>query len=73
MSKFSNKLKKPWFWPILDCFSQFWTKKHFSQKALSRTTSHEFLAPWQISEKTNITISRKCLDRRMEGWTNPIL
>ena len=73
MTKFSNRLKKPWFWPILDPFAQFWAKKKFSQKALSHATSNEFLAPCQISEKTNDTIPRKCLDRRTEGWTDPIL
>ena len=49
-------------------------KKFFSENpALSRTTSYEFLAPCQISEKTNDTIPRKCLDRRTEGRTDTIL
>ena len=34
---------------------------------LSHTTSHGILAPCQISEKTNDTIPRKHLDRRMDG------
>ena len=69
MTKFSNKLKKPCFWPILGLFSQFWGKKFFFSEnlALSRTTSYEFLAPCQISEKTNDTIPRKRLDRRTDG------
>ena len=74
MTKFSNKLKKPCFWPILGPFSQFWGKKIFPENpALSRTTSYEFLATCQISEKTNDTIPRKRLDRRTEGRTDPIL
>ena len=68
MTKFSNKLKKPCFGPVLDPFSQFWGKKKFPENpALSRTTSYEFVAPCQISEKTNDTIPRKHLDRRTEG------
>ena len=73
MTKFSNILKKPWFWPILGLFSQFWGKKLFFRKALSHTTSYVFLAPFQISEKTNDTIPRKLLARRTEVWTDPIL
>ena len=79
MTKFSNKLKKPRFWPIFGPFSQFWGKKNiFSENpALSRTTPDEFLAPCQISQKTYDTIRRKCLDRRTdgrtEGRTDPIL
>ena len=29
MTKFSNKLKKSFFWPIFGPFSQFWGKKIF--------------------------------------------
>ena len=65
MTKFSNKLKKPCFWPILGpLFPIFWEKK-FS----SRTASHGLLAPCRISEKTNDTIPRKCLDRRTDKKT----
>ena len=79
MTKFSNKLKKPCFWPIFGTFPQFSGKKVFflENPALSRTTPKEFLAPFQISEKTYHTIPRKCLDRRTdgrtEGRTDPIL
>ena len=79
MTKFSNKLKKSCFWPILGPFSQFWGKKNFFSEnpALPCTTPYEFLAPCQISEKTYDTIPRKCLDRRTdgrtEGRTDPIL
>ena len=79
MTKFSNKLKKPCFWPLLGPFSQFWGKKNFFSEnpALSRTTSNELQATYQILEKTYDTIPRKYLDRRMdrrmEGRTNPIL
>ena len=59
-------------------FSILWQIFFFSENAaLSRTTSYEFLAPCQISEKTSDTITRKCLGRRTDGrmeWrTNPIL
>ena len=79
MTKFSSKLKKPCFWPILGPFSQFWGKKEIfpENPALSYTTPYEFLEPCQISEKTYDTVPRKCLDRRTdrrtEGWTDPIL
>ena len=67
MTKYSNKLKKPGFWPILG-------KKNFPENlALSGTTSCDFLALCQISEKTNDAIPRKRLDRRTEGRTDPIL
>ena len=56
MTKFSNKL----FLAHLGPFSQFWGKKKFPENmALSRTTSYEFLAPCQISEKTN--------DKKVQG------
>ena len=71
MTKFSNKLKKPFlvhFGPFLPIFGQ---KKIFLENlALSRTTSYAFLAPCQISEKTNDTIPRKRLNRRTDGRTD---
>ena len=72
MTKFSNKLKKPCFWSILGPFSQFLVKKKIFPENLapSRTTSYAFLAPCQISEKTNDTIPRKRLDRRTDGRTD---
>ena len=66
MTKFSNKLKKPCFWPIFPNLGQ---KKYSQNNRLSRTTSYEFLAPHQISEKTNDTIAPKRLDRRMDKKT----
>ena len=82
MNKFSNKLKKPCFWPILGPFSQFLGQQKFSWRIwLSRTTSYGFLAPCQNLEKVNDTIRRKHPNRwkdgRMEGQTegrtDPIL
>ena len=75
MTKFSNKLKKPCFWPISGPFSQFSGKKIFFPEtpALSRTTSYEFLAPCQISEITNDTIPRRAgggTERRKDGRTD---
>ena len=67
MTKFSNKFKKPCFWPI---FPIFGAKKIFLENpALSRTTSYGFLAPCQNLEKVNDTIQRKHPERRTEGWT----
>ena len=59
-------------------FSILGQKIFFSENpALSRTTSYELQATYQILEKTYDTIPRKYLDRRMdrrtEGRTNPIL
>ena len=78
MTTFFNKLKKP----CLADFGSFFLilgqkKKKFPENlALSCTTSYDFIAPCQISEKTNDTIPRKRLDRRtdrrIEGWTDPI-
>ena len=54
MTKFSNKYKKPCFWPI---FPIFGAKKIFLENlALSCTTSYGFLAPCQNLEKVNDTI-----------------
>ena len=66
MTKFSNKFKKPYFWPI---FPIFWAKIFFSKNsALSRTTPHSPLTPCYVSEKTNELIPRKFPDGRTEGW-----
>ena len=70
MTKFSNKLKKPCFWPILALFPNFGKKNFPEYPALPGTTSYEFLAPCQISEKFNDTIPRKRLDRRTDGRTD---
>ena len=71
MNTFSNKLKKPCFWPILGSFSQFLGQKKFSSKnpALSRTTSYGFPAPCQNLEKVNDKNQRKCPDRLKNGQT----
>ena len=67
MTKFSNKFKKPCFWPI---FPIFGAKKIFLENpALSRTTSYGFLAPCQNLEKVNDTIQRKRPDRGKDGQT----
>ena len=65
MTKFSNKFKKPCFWPI---FPIFGAKKIFLENpALSRTTSYGSLAPCQNLEKVIDTIQRKRPDRRKDG------
>ena len=72
MTKFSNKLKKPYFLPIFGpIFSILGSKKLLPENlALSRTTSHEILAPCQNLEKINVTIPRKSLDRGKDKWTD---
>ena len=68
MTQFSNKFKKPCFWPI---FPIFGAKKIFLENpALSRTTSYGFLAPCQNLEKVNDTIQRKHPDRWKDGRTD---
>ena len=75
MTKCSNKLKKPYFWPILGPFFQFFGKKFFlpENPALSRPTAHDILPPCQNLGKINNTNSRKHPDQRKggrtEGWT----
>ena len=70
MTKFSNKLKKPFLAHFGPFFTILGQKKLFPENpALSRTNLYEFLAPCQISEKTNDAIPRKHLDRRMERRT----
>ena len=66
---FSNKLKKPCFWSILDRFFQFLgQKKSFLENsALSRTTLYGFLAPCENLEKVNDAIQRKRPDRKKDG------
>ena len=67
MTKFSNKFKKPCFWPI---FPIFGAKKNFLENpALPCTTSYGFLAPCQNLEKVNDTIQRKHSDRRKKAET----
>ena len=61
MTKFSNKLKKPCFWPIFQFFP-----------ALSRTTSHGILAPCRNLEKKLLHSSKKTAGQS-EGRTDPIL
>ena len=78
MTKFSNKLKKPFLAHFRPFFTILGQKKLFPENpALSRTNLYEFLAPCQISEKTNDAIPRKRLDRRTDGRTerrtDPIL
>ena len=72
-TNWKNPVFDPFFFSILGQ-----KKKNFPENlALSRTNSYGFLAPCKISEKTNDTIPRKCLDRmtdgRTEGLTDPIL
>ena len=70
MTNFPINFKNPVFGPFCVLFPNFGAKKNFTENpALSRTTSYEFLAPCQISEKTNYTIPRKRLDGRKDGQT----
>ena len=62
---FSNKFKKPCFWPILGPFSQFLGQRKISWKIwLCHAQLHYgFLAPYQNLERVNDAIQRKRLDR----------
>ena len=57
MTKFFNKFKKAWFWPILVSFSQFLgQKKSFPENlVLPRATSPQLM------------IQLQCLDRQKDG------
>ena len=74
MTKFSNKLKKNAlfvFGPYWAFFLNFGAKKIFFSEnpALSRTTSYEFLAPCQISEKLMIQFQENAwTEGRAERW-----
>ena len=57
-TKFSNKLKKTYFWSIFGPF-------FFSSKIWLSCTTHGPLPTYWVSEKTNEPIPRKFLD----GWT----
>ena len=65
MTPFFNIFKKP----LLAHFPNFFGKKNsLENQALSHPTSYEYLASCQNLEKTNDTITRKCLGRRKERW-----
>ena len=63
MTKLSNKLKKPCFWPIFPILGA----KKFPGKSLSHTTSHGILVPCQNLEKINDITPRKHPDTRKDG------
>ena len=68
MTKFSNKSKKPFFWPI---FAILEAKTKIKKiQALSHTTANGPLTPCSVSENTNEQIPRKLPDRRTERWTD---
>ena len=55
---------------LLVNFPNFWGKKVFLENsALLRTTSYEFLEPYQNLEKSDDTILRKRPDRRKDERT----
>ena len=72
MAKFFFKFKKPYFWPIFGPFPQFLEQKNIFPKtlALSRTTSEQFLAPCQNSEKSNDSIPKKDPERQRDERTD---
>ena len=68
MTKFFNKLKKLFFWPIFSPLSQFLEQKFFFQKIwLSCKTPNGCLALCKNIGKTNDTIPRKCQYRQIDG------
>ena len=73
MTKSFNKSKQSCFRLIFCPISQYLGQKQFFRKIrlcyAQLTTSYEFLAPCQNSEKTNDTIPRKRPNRRKDGKT----
>ena len=66
MSKFSNKFKKPYFWPI---FPIFGIKFFFSKNlALSHTTPYGPLNHGEFQKKI---MSKSQENFWTEGWTDP--
>ena len=69
MTKFSNKLKKPCFWPILGLFSQFWGKKNFFLRKLGSVT-HNFI--WVSSTmpnfRKNVWYNYKKMPGQKDWW-----
>ena len=65
---------KIFFGPFLIHFPNFGDKFFLDNPALSRTTSHWFLAPPQILEKTSDAIPGNLPDRRtrVKGRTDPV-
>ena len=77
MTKFSNKLVQPCFWPILGPFSQFWEQKKFPRK--SGSVMHKFTWDSSTMSKFRKNYSKKTpgemegrTDRQTEGQTEPI-
>ena len=62
MTKFFNKFKKPYVFPIFRIFPK--------NLALLCTTSYRFLALYQNLERTNDLIARKCPDKQKDGRTD---
>ena len=63
MTKIFQYFQKTLFLAHFEQFSQFWGEKTFF-----RTTSYGFQASCRNLEKTNDTIPRKRLDRRIDRW-----
>ena len=77
MTKFSNKLVQPCFWPILGPFSQFWEQKKFPRK--SGSVMHKFTWDSSTMSKFRKNYPKKTpgemegrTDRQTEGQTEPI-
>ena len=85
MPRFSNKFKKPFFWPILGPFSQFWGQKkicHENPAAMHNfkwdySTMLKFRKNWSHNSKKMAGETEGWKDkrtgRRTEGQTDPIL
>ena len=75
MNKFSNKFKKPCFWPIFGPFSQFWEQKKIwhCDAQLHMGFQHHT----KIQKKLMVQFQKNAQiegpkGRRMEGWTSAI-
>ena len=61
--------KTDFFWVIFDyfCWNGIFSKKN---RALSRTSPYGSLAPYKVSEKTDLPIPRKLPERTTDGRTD---
>ena len=74
MTKFFFKFKKPYFWPFLAHFSNFWGKKSFSTKLSCYTQLPKgFWHQAKIQRNLMIQFQENIqTDVRRQGWTDPI-
>ena len=68
MTKFSNKWKKPCFWPILGPFFQFWAKTNFSQKIQLCHAQLHWVSSTMPNFRKNLWYNSKKMPEQKDGW-----